>query len=69
LSAFEKKSIDVMKPCQIVKKESTQQSERERNKGARTKVRASKQPKIEAGHKEVRESLSTETSTSPLEEY
>jgi hypothetical protein len=34
-----------MKPCQTLKKESTQERERKRNKGARTKVQGSKQPK------------------------
>jgi hypothetical protein len=34
-----------MKPCQTLEKESTQEMVRRRNKGAKTKVQASQQPK------------------------
>jgi len=46
-------------------KESTQARERKRNKGQGPKSMQANSPK-EAGHKEARESLSTQTSTSHL---
>jgi hypothetical protein len=51
----------MMKPCQTLKKESTQERERKRNKGQGPKSRQANSPK-ELGHKEVMEPLSTETS-------
>jgi hypothetical protein len=45
------KSKQVMKPCQTLYKESTQERERKRNKGQGPKSRQANSPK-EAGHKE-----------------
>jgi len=50
----------MMKRCQTLLKESTQERERKRNKGQGPKSRQANNPK-EAGHKEVMESLSTKT--------
>jgi hypothetical protein len=54
-----------MKPCQTLVKESTQERARKRNTGQGPKSRQATSPK-EAGHKEEREPLRTEPSTSGL---
>jgi hypothetical protein len=53
----------MMKPCQTSSKESSQEKERQRNKGQAPKSKQANSPK-EACNKEAREPLSTKTSTS-----
>jgi len=57
----------IMKPCQTLEKESTQERERKGNKGQGSKFGQAKSP-TKAGHKEEREQLRTGPSTSHMKQ-